>query len=212
MSAAQRAQSGKLWMNPHCAKLELAIVEFDQALEQWTVDDGDDLRFDCLQNRGLCYEKLGELEDAERDFSAALEIDPTNPATYVNRGGLMRLLGQRKAALADLRRYLELDPEDSLGMHRYARSNMELCTCKLGPLGAAEESPLLDSEVSEPPPLREGRSDRSWADGPRVALMQGSSDLVRVSSEVSTLWYKQAAVCGVLAVATIMALVIFALV
>ena len=150
MSAAKHAQAGKLWMNPQCGKLELAVREFDQALEQWTRDDGDSLRFACLQNRGLCYEKMEELEDAERDFSAALEIDPNNPATYASRGGVLHLMGQKKAALVDFRRYLDLDPEDSLGKHRYARSHIELCGLGVPLPGVAEQSPLLYSEASAP--------------------------------------------------------------
>jgi tetratricopeptide (TPR) repeat protein len=215
MSAAQHAQAGKLWMNPQCGKLELAVCEFDQALDQWTADDGDALRFACLQNRGLCYEKMEALEDAERDLSAALEIESNSPAVYASRGGVLHSLGRKKAALTDFRRYLELDPEDSLGLHRFARSHIELCGLDV-PLGVAEASPLLDSEASEPtlqpPRPRRGRSERSRADGPRVALMQGGSELIRVSSEVSTRWYKQAALCGMVAVATIAALVTFALV
>ena len=213
MSAAQHVQAGKLWMNPHCGKLELAVSEFDQALEQWTADDGDALRFECLQNRGLCYEKMEALEDAERDFSAALQIDSVSPAMYARRGGVLHQLGQKQAALTDFKRYLELDPEDSLELHRYARSHMELCGLDV-PLGA-EESPLLDTEVEptlDPPALRKGRSERSQADGPRLALLHGGSELVRVSSEVSTRWYKQAALCGVLAVASIVGLVTFAIV
>lgn len=209
MSAAH-ALAGKLWMNPQCGKLELAVHEFDQALEKWTAEDGGALRFACLQNRGLCCQNLGQVEDAARDFSAAVEIEPANPTAYVNRGGALYLLRQTNAALADFQRYLDLDPKNTLGMHRTARSHILLCRASPN---SGEETPLLGSNplepALEPPPQRRGRSRQT--EGPRVALV-GSSELVRVSSEVSERWYKQAALCGVLAVTTIAALVTFAVV
>lgn len=208
MSAAH-ALAGKLWMNPQCGKLELAVHEFGEALEKWTADDGDAVRFACLQNRGLCYQKLGQMDEAARDFSAAVEIEAANPMPYVNRGGALYSLGQTNAALADFQRYLDLDPENTLGLHRTARSHILLC--RASPNGG-EETPLLGNNplepTLEPPPLRTGRSQ---TEGPRVALVAGS-ELVRVSSEVSERWYKQAAMCGVLAVTTIAALVTFAVV
>ena len=223
-------------------KLQLAVREFGEALEQWTADDGDALRSACLQNRGLCYQQMEQLESAERDFSAAVEIDPTSPAPYVNRGGVLYLLGRTSTALADFQRYLDLDPEDSLGMHQAVRAHITLCAPP-DDIAGGEETPLLVDEPEPNPaptaPLRRGRSipqrstgpteewlngtniprpqrweRRRTSEGPRAALVQpaGTSDLVRVSSAVSQQWYKQAAVCGVLAVAAIVALLLYAFV
>ena len=57
MSAAH-ALAGKLWMNPQCGKLELAVHEFDEALEKWTAEDGDALRFDL---KVATYQALTQL-------------------------------------------------------------------------------------------------------------------------------------------------------
>ena len=223
-------------------KLQLAVREFGEALEQWTADDGDALRSVCLQNRGLCYQQMEQLESAERDFSAAMEIDPTSPAPYVNRGGVLYLLGRTTAALADFQRYLDLDPEDSLGMHHAVRTHVTLCAPP-DDIAGGEETPLLRGEPepnpASTPPLRRGRSipqsstgpteewlnstniprPQRWErrrapEGPRAQLVPpaGTSDLVRVSSKVSQRWYKQALLCGVLAVAAIVALLLYAIV
>jgi tetratricopeptide (TPR) repeat protein len=233
------------------------VREFGEALEQWTAEDGDELRSTCLQNRGLCYQKMERLEEAERDFSAAVEIDPTSPSPHVNRGGVLYLLGQTSAALADFQRYLDLDPEDNLGMHDAVRTHITQCAPPDDLAGGGAEK-VLEDEVSADgessssldsdtegdeesplsPSLRRGRSipqrstgptdewlnstniprpqrwERHRAQGPQPP--RGSSDLetslLRVSSDLSQRWYKQAAVCGALAVLVIALLLIFALV
>lgn len=46
------------------------------------------------------------------DLSKAIEIDPTNPMSFYNRGKTYLLLGDKVHAIADFDRALELDPDD----------------------------------------------------------------------------------------------------
>lgn len=231
-------------------KLQLAVREFTDALERWSAEDGDDLRSVCLQNRGLCYQQMEQLEAAARDFSAAVEIAPTSAAPYVNRGGVLYLLGQTSGALADFKRYLELDPDDRLGMHETVRAHITMgCappddiagggeTSEDETLATAEQASLLHSpdHDTDSPSLRRGRHIPQYTTGPIDDWLNGanipkpqrwewrrthgpqapsagtSSDLARVSSEVSDRWYKQAAACGALAMTVIVAILTFSLV
>jgi tetratricopeptide (TPR) repeat protein len=61
-------------------------------------------------NRGLAFRVLGYLEDAHRDYSRAIELDPF-AAAYANRGNV-RIL--RCGGMADLRKALALDPTDNV--------------------------------------------------------------------------------------------------
>jgi tetratricopeptide (TPR) repeat protein len=199
---------------------------------------------------------MEQLEDAERDFSAAVEIDSNNPAPYVNRGGVLYLLGQTNAALADFQRYLDQDPEDNLGMHDAVRSHITLCAPPddlAGDMESAQDEAVSDGESNsdtssdtegdEESPLtrqslRGGRSIPQRSTGPTDEWLNSTNiprpqrwerrrvegpqpprggsnmevSLLRVSSEVSKRWYKQAGVCGGLAVVVIVALLIFAFV
>jgi tetratricopeptide (TPR) repeat protein len=222
--------------NARAGHLDTAVREFGEALEAWDERDGTELRSACLQNRGVCHQKLERLDAAERDFSAAVEIDPGSAAPYVNRGGVLYLLGQTAAALADFQRYLELDPEDLLGMHDAVRTHIALCAgapaaaddSDLAGGGAAsaddtdEEASLLEGGAAAgprggqrlPPQRRTAPPRRQETGPPRPPGLNrsASSELVRVSSEVSTRVYKPVAVCGVLAVAFIVTLLLYSIV
>lgn len=176
-------------VNARAGHLQQAVREFGEALNQWTVDDGNDVRSACLQNRGLCYQKMEQLEDAKADFSAAVEIDPSSPAPYVNRGGVLFLLGQSSAALADYQRYLDLDPEDELGMHEAVLAHITLCAPPddyAGQEQAFEEETSADLENASllgsdgeantgSQSLRRGRSIPQRTIGPTDAWLNGTN-------------------------------------
>ena len=42
--------------------------------------------FKAYFNRGFAYDKLGLYDQAIKDYSSALEIDPNNVYAYYNRG------------------------------------------------------------------------------------------------------------------------------
>ena len=65
-------------------------------------------------NRGLAFRMLGQLEDAHRDYSRVIELDPSFAAAYVNRGNVRILRNDIRGGMADLRKALALDPTDNV--------------------------------------------------------------------------------------------------
>jgi tetratricopeptide (TPR) repeat protein len=82
-------------------------------------------------NRGLAFKVLGRLEEAHRDYSRAIEIDPSFAAAYANRGNVRILRNDVRGAMADFRKALALDPTDSL-----TRANVDAIETALQKIGA----------------------------------------------------------------------------
>lgn len=71
----------------------------DAALKGGALTRAD--RYKTLVNRGIIYNRNGDVEAAIDDFNAALEIDSGIGEAYLNRGNSYFLSGQYDAALAD---------------------------------------------------------------------------------------------------------------
>ncbi|QRN99664.1 tetratricopeptide repeat protein [Archangium violaceum] len=70
---------------------------------------------------GTVYQKLGRLQDAMREYSAALERDPRNPVALVNRGELYLRQGNRQG-FTDIANAVEADPHGETSAGRRARA------------------------------------------------------------------------------------------
>jgi tetratricopeptide (TPR) repeat protein len=70
-------------------------------------------------NRGLAYKLLGKLDEAQRDYSKAIELDPAFGPAYANRGNILLLRNDLQGALVDYRKALALDPNDSVTRANY---------------------------------------------------------------------------------------------
>lgn len=53
-------------------------------------------------NRGVVLQKKGDTQDAIRDYTEAIRIDPSNAKVYYNRAVARMALSQSEEALADL--------------------------------------------------------------------------------------------------------------
>ena len=82
---------------------------------------------------GTVYQKLGRLEDAVTEYSAALERDPANPVALVNRGELYLRQGNRQG-FTDLANAVEADPKGQTSAGRRAKALVRAIT-----LAAAEK-------------------------------------------------------------------------
>jgi type III secretion system low calcium response chaperone LcrH/SycD len=60
---------------------------------------------------GVIYTKLDMHEEAAQEFSIAIELDPEDINSYVNRGELLLQHGEFEYAMEDLKAAIELDPE-----------------------------------------------------------------------------------------------------
>ena len=57
--------------------------------------------------------KKGDTIAALRDADQAVNLDPKDPASYANRAAVMRALKRTEDAIADLRKGLSLNPNQS---------------------------------------------------------------------------------------------------
>lgn len=68
-----------------------------------------------LSNRGLAFLRLGELAKAHEDFNASVELNPDYTRTYLRRAELLEKKGDFGAAIADLHKVREIDPNEKVG-------------------------------------------------------------------------------------------------
>jgi len=76
---------------------------------------------------GTVYQKLGRLQDAITEYSAALERDPQNPVALVNRGELYLRQGLRQG-FTDVANAVEADPHGDTAAGRRARALVKAIT------------------------------------------------------------------------------------
>jgi len=76
---------------------------------------------------GTVYQKLGRLQDAITEYSAALERDPRNPVALVNRGELYLRQGNRQG-FTDIANAVEADPHGETAAGRRARALVKAIT------------------------------------------------------------------------------------
>jgi tetratricopeptide (TPR) repeat protein len=76
---------------------------------------------------GTVYQKLGRLQDAITEYSAALERDPRNPVALVNRGELYLRQGMRQG-FTDVANAVEADPHGDTTAGRRARALVKAIT------------------------------------------------------------------------------------
>lgn len=82
-------------------------------------------------NRGLAFKMLGRLVDAHRDYTKAIEVDPSFAPAYANRGNVRILRNDVPGGMADFRKALALDPGDDV-----TRANLEAIEAALQKVGA----------------------------------------------------------------------------
>lgn len=68
-------------------------------------------------NRAIAHSMLGKNDEALKDFSSAIEVDPNNPLAYYNRGNLYLDTGYHDLAISDFTCALAIDPMFSLAYY-----------------------------------------------------------------------------------------------
>ena len=101
-------------------------------------------------NLGVVYEKEGRLDEAMREYRAALKLNPRREHTHSNIADLLDLTGQPQAALAEYEAALKLNPNSVL-----THLNLGTLRVELGQFAeaAAEfaEAARLDPADARPP-------------------------------------------------------------
>lgn len=84
----------------------------------------------ALYKRAEAYQRLDRYKEAIEDYSAAIEIDDSNPNYFHDRGLAYDRLGDLDRALADLNRAMKLRPDETHAIrtlvYARARANKEL--------------------------------------------------------------------------------------
>ena len=71
--------------------------------------------------RGYANDKLGKRENAVRDYSMSIDLDPGRAVDYNNRGATYGDLGKYDLAKADLNKAIELDPKLATAYYNRAK-------------------------------------------------------------------------------------------
>lgn len=90
--------------------MKLAIYYCGRAIQSGDLERGDMVV--ALLNRGVAHKNSGNLEMAVADYSAALELSPSDALLYSNRGNAYRELNRPAEAMNDINRSIELNPEN----------------------------------------------------------------------------------------------------
>ncbi len=75
---------------------------------------------------GYIHTHSGQSEEAVKDFTEALEIDPKVPTAYMNRGFVLNDMGQGSKAVADFNEALKLRPDYGQAHLGLAYANLQL--------------------------------------------------------------------------------------
>lgn len=101
-------------------EIELALTAFRKAVAV------DQRGYGGWYGLGKSYERVGKLEDAERHYRIASSINPSNATLLVCIGVVLEKLHNRKAALANYSKALELQPSSALARFKKARVLMHM--------------------------------------------------------------------------------------
>jgi tetratricopeptide (TPR) repeat protein len=108
------------WLQRHARAFEDALASYGEAL-----DRGVSQPADVHLNRAAIYsDYLHRPREAERELRAALDRNPNYVRAWLNLGNLHEDLGQRDAARDAYVRVLEIEPENTLALARFATSSL----------------------------------------------------------------------------------------
>eukprot|EP01138_Halocafeteria_seosinensis_P014237 gb/GECG01014536.1/.p1 GENE.gb/GECG01014536.1/~~gb/GECG01014536.1/.p1 ORF type:complete len:268 (+),score=48.14 gb/GECG01014536.1/:1-804(+) len=110
------------------AKFEQAIEVYGQCIEKCSENDTKTL-IAARNNRAACYQQLSDFQSVVDDTTAVLELDPKNLKALLRRGLALEGLEKFRAALADIREVLMIDPKVDVAnraQHRLGQAVREL--------------------------------------------------------------------------------------
>lgn len=105
----------------------IANEEFDSALSCFRKAVSIDRRgYGGWYGLGKAFERMGKLEESERHYRISASINPGNSTLLVCIGVVLERLRNKKAALTNYSRALELSPQSALARFKKARVLMHL--------------------------------------------------------------------------------------
>ena len=124
LAAQAKGQSTFLRQSLEIAQSEVEPEVLAPEVAPAEIGVSDTARLEAIQlyNNGVDKLTSGDFNGAITDFTAALELDPTDADTFYNRGYSYHVLGNYQAAFEDYGSATELNPEfaDAFGNRCYA--------------------------------------------------------------------------------------------
>lgn len=120
--------------------VSLGLEDYQGAIDAYSTLAEPDLQ--SRVNRGLAYERVGDVESARADYRAALLLDPDDVAALVNLGTLELEFGSDDAGRAVLEHAYALDPTTGWQLSDALRA--------AGDLDAAADVLRAAAEAGEP--------------------------------------------------------------
>ncbi|GKT34548.1 hypothetical protein ADUPG1_007886 [Aduncisulcus paluster] len=115
-SALKEREKGNAFVKDK--QYEKAIIAYTQSLEDCETKE-------AFSNRSLCYYKLGKFDEAIKDASEALRIDPSYIKPYIRRADSYVKLKQYIQALQDYSDALLLKPKNKTVMEKIIATRYE---------------------------------------------------------------------------------------
>ena len=123
-----------------------------------TLSDYEDAVLDGVSNLNL-----NKPEKALKDFSRAIDIDPSRADAYVGRANTLSTLGRYEEALSDYNRAIEIDPELANAYANRGSAHSQTGQYKKA-IADYEKALELDPEIDDAP----GFIDRLFSDDPNT--------------------------------------------
>ncbi len=99
------------WCKAQLSQCEESIKDYTKAIELNPKDA------DAYNGRALCYgDVLLDRDKAIEDLTKGIEVDPKNANLYYNRALFYQELDEKEKALSDVKKFLELAPDDQDGV------------------------------------------------------------------------------------------------
>ncbi|MBO9625161.1 MAG: tetratricopeptide repeat protein [Microbacterium sp.] len=146
--------------------VSMGLEDYPRAIEEYTAIGA--LEVDGLVNRGLAYDRLGEVDLARADYRAALATAPDDVAALINLGTLEFAEGAVEVAQELLERASALDPQAGWQLSDVLRHD--------GDLDAAAEALQAAIRAGEP---------RAYLDLADVEEERGNSEASRAAYDAA---------------------------
>ncbi|KAL1686439.1 hypothetical protein GGG16DRAFT_117880 [Schizophyllum commune] len=173
---ASKAQAAKEKGNAafKCGDYVAAVGHYTEAI----LADKHDPTF--FLNRAAAYLKLGKLEDAERDCTSTLAIDPQNVKALFRRGQARQGIGKLEDAIQDLKAALKREPNNDAVKQELAK--IEKVTKEAAHSAGKPPRRRVPIEVVDDGPPRSAKPAASDALGTSSSASNASSSASKASS------------------------------
>jgi tetratricopeptide (TPR) repeat protein len=127
-------------------KYDLAILEFDKALEQKS--DNVSLYASILYHRGFSYDQQGNYEKALDDYSKSIDLEPSEAKVFHSRAQIYLKKKNYNGAIADLNRAIELEPK--IARNYFERAEIEYNNLQKNKDAIADYQKAIELDKSRP--------------------------------------------------------------